>query len=64
MTNSGTRLYVADAIERREFAFEIGDGERPDRRVTVDAETRRNAAAVIRGTVEAIARAYRLPVQR
>ena len=55
----GTVMYVADAIERRELQFTLDGGAAAGRRVTVDAATRREATAVIRTTVESLARAYR-----
>lgn len=55
----GTRMYVADAVERREMQFAIGAGAEAGRRVEVDAATRREGTDVIKTTVESLARAYR-----
>lgn len=58
----GTAMYVVDAIERREMQFAIGTGAEPGRRVDVDPATRRDGAAVIKSTVQSLARAYQMPV--
>jgi hypothetical protein len=58
---NGTRLYVADAMERRELAFNIGDAATPGDAIEVTPELRRTAAQVIEYTVQSIARAYQLP---
>lgn len=55
----GSVMYVADAIERREWQFSLGAGADAGRRVDVDAATRRAATDVIKSTVEFLARAYR-----
>lgn len=57
----GTRLYVADAIERREWAFSLGEGATTGGTIEVTSGLRREAAQVIEHTVHSIARAYRLP---
>jgi hypothetical protein len=57
--DEGARLYVVDAIERREMMFELGDGPDPGARVPVDPATRRAGGTLIFRTVESIARAYR-----
>lgn len=54
----GTMMYVADAIERREFAFAIGQGAAPGQSVAVDPALRREGTDVITATVQAIANAY------
>ena len=58
LLKGGTELYVADAIQRREMAFRLGDGPAPGDVLTVDAALRRDGSEVIRTTVEAIARQY------
>ena len=60
----GTAIYVADAIERREMQFSIGTGAEPGRRVDVDPATRRDGMAVIKTTVQSLARAYQMPVPK
>lgn len=54
----GTMLYVADAIERREMAFSIGEGPLPGRRLDVDSSIRREGIEVIETAVNSIAKAY------
>jgi glucan phosphoethanolaminetransferase (alkaline phosphatase superfamily) len=53
-----TRLYVVDAIQRREMAFEIGQGPAAGTAVAVTPTLRRDGGAVIRSTVEGLARQY------
>jgi arylsulfatase A-like enzyme len=56
--DEGARLYVIDAIERREMLFALGPGPEPATRLPVDPATRRAAGGAIVSTVESIARAY------
>lgn len=56
--DEGTRLYVVDAIERREMLFGLGAGPEAPARLPVDADTRRAGGTVIVKAVESIARAY------
>lgn len=58
LMNGATSMYVVDAIQRREMAFTIGDGAEPGSPTPVTAAMRVQAAAVIRQTVESIARSY------
>ena len=58
LLDGATRLYVADAIQRREMAFTIGDGAEPGSAIPVTPAIRRDGGDVIRETVEAIARQY------
>jgi arylsulfatase A-like enzyme len=58
---NGTRLYVADAMERRESAFRMAEGAAPGEAIDVTPEIRRAAAEVIEDTVQSLARAYQLP---
>ena len=60
----GTAMYVADAIERRELQFAIGTGAEPGRRTDVDPATRRDGTAVIKTTVQSLAREYQTPVPK
>jgi len=53
-----TRLYVADAIQRREMAFEIPDGPGPGMAIPVTPAIRRDGEQVIRSTVEGLARQH------
>jgi arylsulfatase A-like enzyme len=59
----GTRMYVVDAIERRELAFAFDPGAAPGRAIPADAATRREGTDVITATVRALAGAYKLPAQ-
>ena len=59
LLNGANRLYVADAIQRREMAFEIDSTAAPGTAVAVTAAMRRDGGEVIRTTVEAIAEQYR-----
>lgn len=56
----GTQLFVANAIERREMAFEIGNGPVPGREVPVDAGTAREGTDLITTVVQSIGRAYQV----
>jgi predicted AlkP superfamily pyrophosphatase or phosphodiesterase len=56
--DEGARLYVVDAIERREMLFELGAGPEPGVRVQIDPATRRAGGSLITRTVESIARSY------
>jgi arylsulfatase A-like enzyme len=58
LLNGATQLYVADAIQRREMAFTIGDGAAPGEALAVTPVLRREGGEVIRATVEALARQY------
>ncbi len=58
LLDGATRLYVVDAIQRREMAFEIGDGPAPGSAVPASAALRRAGGDVIRATVESIAQQY------
>lgn len=58
LMEGATRLYVADAIQRRELAFAIGDGPVPGTALAVDPALRRSGERVIRSTVEGLARQY------
>ncbi len=58
LLNGATRLYVADAIQRRELAFEIDDGAVPGVAVAVTPALRREGGDLIRGTVEGLAAQY------
>jgi hypothetical protein len=58
LLDGATRLYVVDAIQRREMAFEIGEGPVPGTAVPVSDTLRREGGAVIRSTVEGLARQY------
>ena len=60
--DGASRLYVADAIRRRERAFRIGDGDRLGWALPVTPAMRRNGGDVIRSTVESLARQYQLSV--
>ena len=59
LLDDATRLYVVDAIERREMAFALGAGPAPGSPIPVTESIRRNGGGVIRDTVESIARQYR-----
>ncbi|MDQ3169177.1 MAG: sulfatase-like hydrolase/transferase, partial [Acidobacteriota bacterium] len=59
LLDGATRLYVADAIQRREMAFTIGDGAVPGSATEVTPAIRRQGGDLIRATVDAIARQYR-----
>jgi hypothetical protein len=56
--DEGARLYVVDAIERREMLFGLGAGPEPAARLPLDPDTRRAGGTVIVRTVDSIARAY------
>ena len=58
LLEDATRLYVVDAIQRREMAFTIGDGAEPGSAIPVTPAIRRDGGDVIRSTVESIARQY------
>jgi len=59
LLDGATRLYVADAIQRRELAFELGPGAVAGTAIPVTPALRRAGGDVIRATVEAIAEQYR-----
>ena len=59
LLDDATRLYVVDAIQRRELAFAITEGPQAGSAIPVTAGIRRDGGGVIRETVEAIARQYR-----
>jgi hypothetical protein len=58
LLDDATRLYVVDAIQRREMAFEMDAGPSPGSPIPVTEVIRRNGGGVIRDTVESIARQY------
>lgn len=58
LLDGATRLYVADAIQHREMAFEIPEGPAPGSAIPVTSAMRRDGEAVIRSTVEGLARQY------
>ena len=58
LLDDATRLYVVDAIQRRELAFAITDGPQAGSAIPVTAGIRRDGGGVIRETVEAVARQY------
>lgn len=60
LLRNGTRLFVANAIERRELAFDIGEGAIPGRDVPVDAGTASEGTGLITTVVQSIARAYQV----
>ncbi|MDQ3070556.1 MAG: hypothetical protein M3R55_12620, partial [Acidobacteriota bacterium] len=59
LLDGATRLYVADAIQRREMAFTIGDGAVSGSATPVTPAIRRQGGDLIRATVDAIARQYK-----
>lgn len=56
--NGGRRLYIVDAMQLREMLYVMDPGPSPGRAAVPDAETRTRGAAVIRDTVEALARMH------
>lgn len=58
IVDSGRRLYVADAIQLREMAFDLGDGPMPGTPISPDPATRSQASKVIRDTVEGLAKLH------
>jgi hypothetical protein len=56
--DGATRLYVVDAIQRREMAFEIPGGPAPGTAIPVTPAIRRQGEQVIGSTVEGLARQY------
>jgi arylsulfatase A-like enzyme len=60
LMRNGTQLFVANAIERREQAFDIGAGPSPGTEVPLDAPTRQMGTELIQNTVQSIGRAYGL----
>lgn len=58
LLEGATRLYVVDAIQRRELAFEIPDGPAPGTAIPLTSAIRRDGELVISSTVEGLARQY------
>jgi hypothetical protein len=61
LLRGATQLFVANAIERREQAFDIGAGPGAGNEVPLDAPTRQQGTELIRNTVQSIGKAYGLP---
>jgi len=62
--DDASRLYVVDAIQRREMAFTLTDGAAPGTPLAVTPALRRDGELVIRSTVEGLARQYQFTPRR